>query len=74
LIYKNIPRSAWCIRELKRLLKSQTAADETACIVVEPLLTCGTFNNIVGWIPPLVVTAGQIEEALGLFRTALKAH
>jgi len=36
------------------------------------LLTCGTFNNVVRWIPPLVVTAEQIEEALGLFRNALK--
>ena len=36
------------------------------------LLTCGTFNNVVRWIPPLVVTSEQIEEALGLFRKALK--
>ena len=28
----------FCLRELKRLLKSQTAPDETACIIVEPLL------------------------------------
>ena len=36
------------------------------------LLTCGTFNNVVRWIPPLVVTAEQIEEALALFRKALR--
>jgi acetylornithine/succinyldiaminopimelate/putrescine aminotransferase len=27
---------------------------------------------VVRWIPPLVVTAEQIEEGLGLFRNALK--
>ncbi len=36
------------------------------------LLTCGTFNNVVRWIPPLVVTEEQIEEGLILFRKALK--
>jgi 4-aminobutyrate aminotransferase len=35
------------------------------------LLTCGTFNNVVRWIPPLVVTEAQIEEGLSLFRNAL---
>ena len=36
------------------------------------LLTCGTYGNIVRWIPPLVVSAEQIDEALGQFRTALE--
>jgi 4-aminobutyrate aminotransferase len=36
------------------------------------LLTCGTFDNVVRWIPPLVVNGEQIEEALGLFRNALQ--
>jgi len=35
------------------------------------LLTCGPWDNTVRWIPPLVVTEAQIEEALGIFREAL---
>lgn len=35
------------------------------------LLTCGTYENVVRWIPPLVVTDSQIEEALAIFREAL---
>jgi 4-aminobutyrate aminotransferase len=35
------------------------------------LLTCGTFDNVVRWIPPLVVTDEQIEEALSIFAAAL---
>jgi 4-aminobutyrate aminotransferase len=35
------------------------------------LLTCGTYDNVVRWIPPLVVTAAQIEEALQIFAGAL---
>jgi 4-aminobutyrate aminotransferase len=48
------------------------AASQAAVDAGLLLLTCGTFNNVVRWIPPLVVTAEQIEEALGLFRNALK--
>ena len=36
------------------------------------LLTCGTYGNIIRWIPPLVVNAGQIDEALEVFSGALK--
>ena len=35
------------------------------------LLTCGTWDNTVRWIPPLIVTAEQIDEALGIFGGAL---
>ncbi len=37
------------------------------------LLTCGTHDNIIRWIPPLVVTAEQIDAALAIFAEAL-AH
>ncbi len=37
------------------------------------LLTCGTSGNVIRWIPPLVVTAAQIDEALGIFNEALAA-
>ncbi len=35
------------------------------------LLTCGPWDNTVRWIPPLVVTQQQIEEALATFKDAL---
>jgi 4-aminobutyrate aminotransferase len=36
------------------------------------LLTCGTYDNVVRWIPPLVVTGGQLEEALEKFRLSIE--
>ena len=35
------------------------------------LLTCGTFDNVIRWIPPLVATEEQIDQALNLFAAAL---
>jgi 4-aminobutyrate aminotransferase len=35
------------------------------------LLTCGTYDNIIRWIPPLVVTSEQIQEGLRIFEEAL---
>ena len=35
------------------------------------LLLCGTYKNVIRWIPPLVVNEKQIEEALGIFEQAL---
>ena len=37
------------------------------------LLTCGTYDNVVRWIPPLNVTSGQIHDGLRVFSEALKA-
>mgnify|MGYP001033119271 FL=1 len=55
-----------------------TPATDLAKAVVEGclkrhlmLLTCGPWGNTVRWIPPLVVTLEQIEEAVGVFREAL---
>jgi 4-aminobutyrate aminotransferase len=36
------------------------------------LLTCGTYDNVVRWIPPLIVSESQINDALGIFAEALK--
>jgi 4-aminobutyrate aminotransferase len=36
------------------------------------LLTCGTYENIIRWIPPLVVDENQIKNALGTFSQALE--
>jgi 4-aminobutyrate aminotransferase len=35
------------------------------------LLTCGTYDNVIRWIPPLVVTESEITEALTIFAAAL---
>lgn len=37
------------------------------------LMSAGTYNTVVRWMPPLVVDAGEIDEALGAFGAALKA-
>src|SRR5512136_2648765 len=31
------------------------------------LLTCGTYDNVIRWIPPLVVNEAQINDALNIF-------
>jgi len=36
------------------------------------LLTCGTYDNTIRWIPPLNVTSDQINDGLRLFEDALK--
>lgn len=39
------------------------------------LLTCGTYGNVIRWIPPLVAREEDIHHALDVFRTALRtAH
>jgi 4-aminobutyrate aminotransferase len=36
------------------------------------LLSCGTYDSTVRWIPPLNVTEGQVNDALGIFTDALE--
>lgn len=36
------------------------------------LLSCGTYDNTVRWIPPLNVTTEQINDGLKIFESALK--
>lgn len=36
------------------------------------LLSCGTYDNTIRWIPPLIVKERQINEALDIFARALK--
>jgi 4-aminobutyrate aminotransferase len=35
------------------------------------LLTCGSYGNVVRWIPPLIVTEAQIDEGLAKFEQAI---
>jgi 4-aminobutyrate aminotransferase len=36
------------------------------------LLSCGTYDNTIRWIPPLNVTSEQINDGLSIFESALK--
>jgi 4-aminobutyrate aminotransferase len=36
------------------------------------LLGCGTFDNVIRWVPPLVVTAQEIDDAIAMFTKALE--
>jgi 4-aminobutyrate aminotransferase len=36
------------------------------------LLSCGIYDSTVRWIPPLNVTEGQVNDALGIFADSLK--
>ncbi len=36
------------------------------------ILICGTYKNVIRWIPPLVVEERQVEEALKIFEKALE--
>jgi 4-aminobutyrate aminotransferase len=52
---------------------STSKAVQQACLNTNLLLlTCGTYENVIRWIPPLIVTEEQIEEALTIFEQALK--
>jgi 4-aminobutyrate aminotransferase len=37
------------------------------------LLNCGTYGNVIRWIPPLVVKREEIESALAIFEAAVAA-
>ena len=53
----------------KTLVKDIVHASEGRDLL---LLTCGTYDNTVRWIPPLNVTAEQISDGLAAFSGALK--
>jgi 4-aminobutyrate aminotransferase len=37
------------------------------------LLTCGSYDNVIRWIPPLIVDEAQVKAALEMFEKALEA-
>ena len=37
------------------------------------LLNAGTYNNVIRWMPPLIVSEDQIAQALAAFEAAIKA-
>jgi 4-aminobutyrate aminotransferase len=54
--------------------KDITKAVQKACVERNLLLlTCGSYENVIRWIPPLVVNEAQIDEGLTVFEDALQA-
>ncbi|MEO8607015.1 MAG: aminotransferase class III-fold pyridoxal phosphate-dependent enzyme [Chloroflexota bacterium] len=54
--------------------KDITKAIQKACIDRKLLLlTCGSYENVIRWIPALVVNESQIDEGLTVFEDALRA-
>ena len=54
--------------------KKTTKAVQAECLSRQMmLLTAGPWDNTIRWIPPLVVTESQMNEALNIFESALAA-
>ena len=56
-------------QKAKMLVKDIVKATENKGLL---LLTCGTYDSTVRWIPPLNVTESQVNEALTIFGDSLK--
>jgi 4-aminobutyrate aminotransferase len=56
-------------KQAKPLVKEIVYAAEERGLM---LLSCGTYDSTIRWIPPLNVTEGQISDALNIFADALK--
>lgn len=56
-------------QKAKGLVKNIVKAAEDRGLL---LLTCGTYDSTVRWIPPLNVTESQVKDALDIFGESLK--
>jgi len=56
-------------KQAKPLVKEVVHAAEERGLM---LLSCGTYDSTIRWIPPLNVSEGQINEALNIFADALE--
>jgi 4-aminobutyrate aminotransferase len=56
-------------QKAKALVKDIVEAAENKGLL---LLTCGTYDSTIRWIPPLNVTESQVKDALNIFSEALK--
>ncbi len=56
-------------QKAKKLVKDVVHAAEERGLL---LLSCGTYDSTIRWIPPLNVSQAQVNEALGIFGEALK--
>jgi 4-aminobutyrate aminotransferase len=54
--------------------KEKAKAVQQACLEKGLLLlTCGTDDNVIRWIPPLMISDRDLDEALGIFEHALES-
>jgi 4-aminobutyrate aminotransferase len=53
----------------KNLAKALVHASEERGLL---LLTCGTYDNTIRWIPPLIVSEHQVADALSIFSDSLR--
>jgi len=54
--------------------KNTTKAVVKACFDRKLLLlTCGTYDNVIRWIPPLIVNEQEVNTAVGIFSDALQS-
>jgi 4-aminobutyrate aminotransferase len=56
-------------QKAKALVKDIVKAAENKGLL---LLTCGTYDSTIRWIPPLNVTESQVSDALNIFGESLK--
>lgn len=53
--------------------KDKAKAVQKACLEEGLIiLTCGTDDNVIRWIPPLIIDENHLNEALGIFEHALE--
>jgi 4-aminobutyrate aminotransferase len=57
-------------RKAKPLVQAIVKAAEQRGLL---LLSCGTFDSTIRWIPPLNVSESQVGDALAIFSESLKA-
>jgi 4-aminobutyrate aminotransferase-like enzyme len=51
-----------------------TTAVQEVCLDQKLLiLSCGSYKNVLRWIPPLIVSAAQIDDAMAIFEGALSS-
>jgi 4-aminobutyrate aminotransferase len=55
-------------KKAKGLVKNVIHAAEERGLL---LLSCGTYDSTIRWIPPLNVTSAQVNDALAVFGAAL---
>jgi 4-aminobutyrate aminotransferase len=54
--------------------KTTTKAVITECFNRKLLLlTCGTYDNVIRWIPPLIISEQEVDEAVDIFIDAMKS-
>ena len=71
-------RGRGCMVATEFIRDGQPDADTSKAVIAAArgqnmlMLGCGTFNNIIRWIPPLVMSEDEMNDGLSRFENALK--